>query len=769
MAEQVVLEFIGDPTGLKPVADALQAIGNLTEEQVKAFAKANADFANKIKQSTQPVTKTVDDLSNKLKQIPEAISGGAINQATKNMGNLGNEIVQTAEKSKRLSTQLREMRNTLATLDEGSVEFQKLAEEAAKLEDKIGDTNQRIRNLASDTKNLDALISAAQGIAGGFAVAQGAVALFGEENEDLQKALLKVQGSIAILNGLQQVQATLMEESAIKSVLAAKAHAFYSFVVGSSTGALKLFRIALAATGIGLAVIALGALVANFESIKKKVVELVPGLGNIGKLFDNLKKGFFGFVSGTVEGLKVVGKLLADFFSGDLAGLAVTASQAGNRISKAFNDGYIEEEKNQQQARQRAITEGLIEENKRKLNLLEAAGKDTFALREKILKEELSLLDKGSKDFLEKENEINVLRLQNAKKAADERLELAKEEARQLQILQTKGLDGLTDDERKAKKERLDTLQETSDEIARILNKDAADPKIKFKVGVDEKFATSQVDSIIEKLKEAAKDENIELAIDFLKDNAEQTFNNIMDTISQRKADDREAELEAGLSQLAAQRDAELQNTELTENQREAINKKYARKEAQLKEQAWKADQQAKLQEAIINGFVSVTKTIATFGPPIPPNFLGIAALGLTALTTGLQIAAIKSAKPPKFRRGTKSAPGGWAVVGEEGEETVWLPKGAKVISHPESLKLRAGVNVSAIARKYDIPSMHIDPEVGRIVEARERFVGFDYEKLGKEIARHPRTVVNVNEKGLGVFIQSDSQERQLVNKRYVG
>ncbi len=40
----------------------------------------------------------------------------------------------------------------------------------------------------------------------------------------------------------------------------------YATVVGGTTGALKLFRIALASTGIGLVTVALGALIANFEA-----------------------------------------------------------------------------------------------------------------------------------------------------------------------------------------------------------------------------------------------------------------------------------------------------------------------------------------------------------------------------------------------------------------------------------------------------------------------------------------------------------------------
>lgn len=173
-------------------------------------------------------------------------------------------------KTQSLKTKLKELKAQLATLPEGD-EFNMVAEEAGKLQDKLGDINKRVNTLASDTRKLDGFIGVAQGIAGGFAAAQGAMALFGSENEDLNKSLMKVQGSIALLNGVQEISKQLQKESAVMTNLNTAAQAAYSFVVGTSTGALKLFRIALAATGIGLIVIAIGALIANWDKLTEAI------------------------------------------------------------------------------------------------------------------------------------------------------------------------------------------------------------------------------------------------------------------------------------------------------------------------------------------------------------------------------------------------------------------------------------------------------------------------------------------------------------------
>ena len=154
---------------------------------------------------------------------------------------------------------------------EGTEAFRKMEVEAGKLKDQIGDTSQRIKNLASDTRNIDTFVAAVQGITAGFQIAQGAAALFGSENEDLQKALLKVQGAMALANGVQQVANLLNKDSILITQGQTAAQTLYATAVGTSTGAMKAFRIALIATGIGAAVAAVGLLIAKWDELTAAV------------------------------------------------------------------------------------------------------------------------------------------------------------------------------------------------------------------------------------------------------------------------------------------------------------------------------------------------------------------------------------------------------------------------------------------------------------------------------------------------------------------
>jgi len=181
----------------------------------------------------------------------------------------------TAQGTTSAKQRLRELQKTLTEMalagESGTKAFKQMEAEAGKLKDQIGDTSQRIKNLASDTRNIDTFVSAVQGITAGFQIAQGAAALFGSENEDLQKALLKVQGAMALANGVQQVANLLNKDSILITQGQAAAQALYATAVGASTGAMKAFRIALLATGIGAAIVAVGLLVENWDKLTAAV------------------------------------------------------------------------------------------------------------------------------------------------------------------------------------------------------------------------------------------------------------------------------------------------------------------------------------------------------------------------------------------------------------------------------------------------------------------------------------------------------------------
>ena len=121
-----------------------------------------------------------------------------------------------------LRTQLRQCREALVEMEmagqRGTKEYAEMQAEAARLTDAMADAQAQANILAHDQAGMQGLISGLSGVSGAFSAAQGAVALFAGENEDLQKIMLKVQSLMSITVGLQQVQQTLNKDSAFTLV-----------------------------------------------------------------------------------------------------------------------------------------------------------------------------------------------------------------------------------------------------------------------------------------------------------------------------------------------------------------------------------------------------------------------------------------------------------------------------------------------------------------------------------------------------------------------
>jgi hypothetical protein len=211
------------------------------------------------------------------------------------------ETDQATGQFKNLKQELRSIEgelNKMATAGQtGTDAFKKLQQRAGEVKDQIGDTKNAIKALSSDTFKLDAFAQGAQGIAGGFAAAQGAMALFGSENKAVEEAIKRTQGAMALLQGVTAITNVLQKESALRLAIATTAQTAYTAVVGTSTGAMKLFRLALASTGIGALVVGLGLLISNFDDVKKVVMNLLkPFDGIIAKVRDFLSVISFGLI-----------------------------------------------------------------------------------------------------------------------------------------------------------------------------------------------------------------------------------------------------------------------------------------------------------------------------------------------------------------------------------------------------------------------------------------------------------------------------------------
>lgn len=189
-----------------------------------------------------------------------------------------------------LKKQLREAQADVVTLSDKfgatSVQAIEAAKKVAVLKDKIGDAKALSDAFNPDAK-FKALTASLAGAAGGFGAVQGAMALFGAESENVQKTLLKVQSAMAISQGLQAVGESIDSFKTLGAVIkssetfqklnttttaaAAVVQRLFTGAVNETTVSFKFLKVAIAATGIGLFLVALGTLVAYWDDIKGAV------------------------------------------------------------------------------------------------------------------------------------------------------------------------------------------------------------------------------------------------------------------------------------------------------------------------------------------------------------------------------------------------------------------------------------------------------------------------------------------------------------------
>lgn len=119
----------------------------------------------------------------------------------------------------KLTSQIRQMTEALAVMrlegKQDTAEYAALSKEAGDLKDALGDAAQEVKNMASDTSQLDTVLSGAAAASGGFSAFTGAMELFGGASEDVAEAQKKLQAAIAITTGVQAIQNAVQKQSAL--------------------------------------------------------------------------------------------------------------------------------------------------------------------------------------------------------------------------------------------------------------------------------------------------------------------------------------------------------------------------------------------------------------------------------------------------------------------------------------------------------------------------------------------------------------------------
>ena len=350
-----------------------------------------------------------------------------------------------------LKSQLKEAQNEVQALSDkfGATSAQAInaAKRAAELKDAIGDAKELTDAFNPDAK-FTALSGALSGVVNGFQAYEGALGLVGVESKQLQEQLLKVQSAMALAQGIDGLKSSIQSFKNLGAV----AKDVFTSIKG-----------AIGATGIGLLVIAVGALVSNWKELTGWVEKSFPSFKKIGDFFKNFSQVASGTLDAVIAGFKSVAKVIGDVFRGDFSGAYEDAKKVGSNIANAYNKGFEEKDK---EIKQNAF----LKSRKFELDLLEAKGKDVADRQLRLMGAELKMLEKGSDEYNAKLIEIEEARTKIREDAAEKRrikkekadeAERKKEEKeKETRANDLKELEDIADDMQASAKRRSDKQQE---------------------------------------------------------------------------------------------------------------------------------------------------------------------------------------------------------------------------------------------------------------------------------------------------------------------
>lgn len=165
---------------------------------------------------------------------------------------------------KDLRNELKELRSTMLSTEQGTEEYNKALLRSAEIQHTLKEQMEEINASAMDFGQISSnLVKATGGLVAGFQAATAAMNLFGIENEDVLKAMQKMQSLMAITQALPSIDSGI------------KAFRRLGIAIKGAAAGMNGLKAALISTGIGAAVVAVGALAANWDKVTTAVKKFV--------------------------------------------------------------------------------------------------------------------------------------------------------------------------------------------------------------------------------------------------------------------------------------------------------------------------------------------------------------------------------------------------------------------------------------------------------------------------------------------------------------
>ena len=511
------------------------------------------------------------------------------------MGNFQDSVGNYEKGAKSLKAELKQIVYELAQMKlegkENTDAYRDLAARGGELKDTLSDVQTELKNTGSDTRGIDQVVGAFNAVSAAAQVAEGAAALFGAENEDVQRSIQKLVAIQSMMNGVQEIGNALQKESTfMMGVQTVKSKALAGWKI-TLTALEKIFGItsaeamALATAGITILISGIILLIANFGAIITAVKEFF----GVTDEFKEVKKdidantaaldNFSDATARSIDRMKALGKSDQEIlnekkrrFNEELRLNADTY----NKIKKIGDDA----------------TDAQKEQMKKSYEFVKNAGNEKY----KLETEQIALTRKKREDDAKNQDEEEKKRNDKSKQNADKR---AQDRQKTLKL------------EEDTKKQALEIARQLEDAIIA-----AKAEGVEKQIAIEQKNTARQIEELRNRKTLSAKEEEDKNAL------ITQLQTNLDAKVAQMRADagaqetaksieaeqkrlqlllevadkGSKNELDLRLQIIENLRKQELANTELTEQEKSAINLKYNKQKTDAENQILAKNQAVKKQ-----------------------------------------------------------------------------------------------------------------------------------------------------------------------------
>ena len=235
--------------------------------------------------------------------------------------------LQGAKSISDLEAVLQEVNGQLKDVDINSDSFKELSTVAKTANASVREIQTSLEGVTG-AQQADAAFKLGEALVGGFAIATVASSIFGEEaGESIEQATQTAAELLVALDGVKKISEAFTSENirGLRGIVQGfKASTIGAKLFGTTTKA------ALTATGIGILVIAVGTLIANFDAVVKAVKDFANSVPFL--------KGIVDTIDGLIEKVGSLGNLFSSLGAG-IKGLFTVGTSAAEEFNRALSEG----------------------------------------------------------------------------------------------------------------------------------------------------------------------------------------------------------------------------------------------------------------------------------------------------------------------------------------------------------------------------------------------------------------------------------------------